>query len=48
MDAINKFCSIRVNANLHRLAKLKAYEEGMTLQEWITYLIKKELKKDEE
>lgn len=40
-----KFCSIRLDSNLHRLAKLKAYESGLTLQKWLALIINQELKK---
>lgn len=43
-----KNCCVRLQADLHRLAKLKAYEKGLTLQDWIAGLILKELKKKSE
>jgi predicted HicB family RNase H-like nuclease len=41
----SKHCSVRIPESLHRLAKLKAYEAGMTLQSWIEKLIKESLEK---
>lgn len=41
---IIKQCCIRLEPDLHRRAKLKAYEEGMTLQEWLAMLILERLK----
>ncbi len=40
-----KQCCVRLPEELHHKAKLKAYEQGMTLQSWISYLIEKELSK---
>lgn len=44
-----KFCNIRLDEETHRKAKLKAYENGQTLQDWLTDLIKNniEVKNDE-
>ncbi len=41
-----KNCNVRIPADLHRLAKLKAYEKGITLQQYIHDLILKELGND--
>ena len=35
---------IRLTPEIHRLSKLKAYEEAKTLQQWITELIMERLK----
>jgi len=43
MNVLNKSCFIRLPSELHRLAKLKAYESGETLQSWITNLIEEKL-----
>jgi predicted HicB family RNase H-like nuclease len=39
-----KLCAIRMAPDLHRVAKLAAYTNGVTLQEWLANLIKKELR----
>jgi predicted HicB family RNase H-like nuclease len=38
-----KFCCVRIPHEIHRLAKSLAYENGITLQEMIYDLLKKEL-----
>lgn len=44
MTEISKNCCVRLPGELHRLAKLKAYEQGITLQEYMINLIKTDLK----
>lgn len=39
-----KFLSIRVEDDLHRRAKLQAYKEGKSIQEWIANLVENKLK----
>ena len=41
-----KQCCVRLNEEVHRKAKLRAYSEGMTLQDWLTELILQELEPD--
>jgi predicted HicB family RNase H-like nuclease len=41
----DKQCSIRLPAELHRQAKLRAYEEAKTLQDWLIDLIRAQLAK---
>lgn len=40
-----KLCAVRLDAELHRKAKLKAYELGITLQDYIKILIENDMKK---
>jgi len=46
MNPPNKNCCVRLPADLHRLAKLQAYKEGSTLQEWVIRLIQEKLKEE--
>jgi len=43
MTKITKSCCIRLPVDLHRLAKLKAYEEGKTLQSWLIEILSQKL-----
>lgn len=45
MKKADKNCCVRLPTELHRLAKLRAYELDSTLQEWIIKLIEEALKK---
>ena len=46
MTPFLKQCLIRLTPELHRLAKVKAAESGITLQKWVAALIEEALKKD--
>lgn len=46
MNKTIKNCCVRIPADLHRLAKLQAYKEDTTLQEWIIDLIQEKLEID--
>lgn len=39
MTKVNKNCCVRLPEELHRRAKLAAYSNGITLQEWIETII---------
>jgi predicted HicB family RNase H-like nuclease len=43
MAKISKNCCVRLPPELHRKAKLKAYEKGVTIQKWVITLIYDEL-----
>ena len=45
MTPLLKQCLIRLTPELHRLAKVKAAETGITLQKWVALLIEEALKK---
>lgn len=38
-----KQCCVRLPEDLHRKAKLRAYEEGLSLQQWVIELMTEEL-----
>ncbi len=40
---ISKNCCVRLEPQLHRIAKLRAYEKGLTMQEYIKILIEIDL-----
>ena len=44
MTPLLKQCLVRLTPELHRLAKVRAAEAGITLQKWVACLIEKELK----
>lgn len=44
MEEIKVWLAVRVVDELHRKAKLQAYKEGKTLQDWIADLIETKLK----
>lgn len=44
MTPLLKQCLVRLTPELHRLAKVKAAELGITLQKWVALLIEQELK----
>ncbi len=43
MMKISKNCCVRLPDKLHRIAKLHAYSIGMTLQDFLIEILKKEL-----
>ena len=43
MTKINKNCCVRLPEELHRETKLRAYENGLSLQAWIIDAIEKHL-----
>lgn len=45
-NKITKSCCVRLPTVLHKQAKLKAYQQGITLQEWVISLLTKELSQD--
>lgn len=42
----HKNCCVRLPADLHRRAKLLAYQKGLTLQELVTLLIESALSRE--
>jgi|GEM_PF-6575389 len=39
-----KYLAIRIDGDLHRRAKLQAYKEGKSIQEWLAHVIENKLK----
>lgn len=42
----SKNCCVRISAELHKSAKILACEEGLSLQDWITNVIKEKVMAD--
>jgi predicted HicB family RNase H-like nuclease len=43
MEKLSKFCSVRISENLHKKAKIKAIEDGLSLQKWMIKLMEEKL-----
>lgn len=47
-EKANKNCCVRLPESLHRAAKVKAYQEGKNLQDWVMEIVAEKLQTKDE